>query len=437
MSKLTPQQRAILEAPLTDASIVVVNAYAGTGKTRTLAALAAVLKRTHVYISFNVAVADSSPVQPATTLDALNVAAWTDEKDAPPVFCDSFTVDGCPDASVLYDTINAWASSDDASVTKTHVPTDHPYPWVDIATCVVEDSFAGKRPITHALLQAWVTRPIPYDVLLVDEAQDLNPRQVAYLLAHKGPRIFIGDPHQSIYGFRGANDRMRRLEAVATARYELTQTFRFGPPLTNVVHALTGLKLTGTGKTNVYAPGEYNVNAFIARTQLGLFQAFVAYHERPKPSRVLGRSLLLFTRWLELASTNLDTARGNDLRALELIPRGFKPKQVLSLMGSGVVFSTVHSCKGLEFEMVSLVDDFRVRGVSVVVRGKRPRRRRLGRGGGGRGGSRLVRKSRGISLTEERNLIYVAITRARQGLVLNTSINSLDIVQKWISPSSQ
>jgi len=107
---------------------------------------------------------------------------------------------------------------------------------------------------------------------------------------------------------------------------------------------------------------------------------------------------------------------------------------VLSRMGSGVVFSTVHSCKGLEFEMVSLVDDFRLRGVRVSVPRKRPRRRRVGRGGG-RGG--VVRKSRGISLTEEGNLIYVAITRARQGLVLNTSINSLDILQEWISPSSQ
>ena len=170
------------------------------------------------------------------------------------------------------------------------MPTDHPYPWVDIATCVVDESLTGKRPITHALLQAWVTRPIPYDVLLVDEAQDLNPRQVAYLLAHRGPRVFIGDPHQSIYGFRGANDRMRRLEAVATARYELTQTFRFGPPLTNVVHALTGLELTGTGRTNVYAPGEYAVDAFIARTQLGLLK-LVVYQAQPKPSRVLGRSL--------------------------------------------------------------------------------------------------------------------------------------------------
>ena len=67
----------------------------------------------------------------------------------------------------------------------------------------------------------------------------------------------------------------------------------------------------------------------------------MVYQAQPKPSRVLGRSLLLFKRWLELASTNLDTAQGNDLRALELVPRGFKPNGPFSY---GIWnMATVHS----------------------------------------------------------------------------------------------
>lgn len=47
----------------------------------------------------------------------------------------------------------------------------------------------------------------PYDVVLLDEAQDVNSMQVEIvrrLLAPGGRVIAVGDPHQAIYGFRGA-----------------------------------------------------------------------------------------------------------------------------------------------------------------------------------------------------------------------------------------
>lgn len=51
--------------------------------------------------------------------------------------------------------------------------------------------------------------PLPkYDIVLVDEAQDLNPAQIALvqMMAQAGARIVaVGDRNQSIYGFRGAD----------------------------------------------------------------------------------------------------------------------------------------------------------------------------------------------------------------------------------------
>lgn len=47
-----------------------------------------------------------------------------------------------------------------------------------------------------------------YDVIFVDEAQDLSPIQAMFinkLLSPGGRVIFVGDRHQAIYGFRGAN----------------------------------------------------------------------------------------------------------------------------------------------------------------------------------------------------------------------------------------
>lgn len=46
------------------------------------------------------------------------------------------------------------------------------------------------------------------DLVLVDESQDLNPIQIEIvkrMVGKQGRAIFVGDPHQAIYGFRGAD----------------------------------------------------------------------------------------------------------------------------------------------------------------------------------------------------------------------------------------
>ena len=48
-----------------------------------------------------------------------------------------------------------------------------------------------------------------YDFVFIDEAQDLNPAQIALISAIKNSNpntrfVFVGDPNQAIYGFRGA-----------------------------------------------------------------------------------------------------------------------------------------------------------------------------------------------------------------------------------------
>ncbi len=81
-----------------------------------------------------------------------------------------------------------------------------------------------------------------YDVLLIDEFQDTDPDQWAIIekafIAPNRPTIMIGDPKQSIYGFRNADlvsyGRAAALSEVRT----LTTNFRSDPA---VVHAVTEL----------------------------------------------------------------------------------------------------------------------------------------------------------------------------------------------------
>jgi DNA helicase-2/ATP-dependent DNA helicase PcrA len=75
----------------------------------------------------------------------------------------------------------------------------------------------------------WVTPR--YDMVVVDECQDMNYTQIELALGSctKNGRIFVvGDPYQAIYGFRGADSSsMARLEKRLNAkRLSLTTTYR-------------------------------------------------------------------------------------------------------------------------------------------------------------------------------------------------------------------
>jgi superfamily I DNA/RNA helicase len=80
--------------------------------------------------------------------------------------------------------------------------------------------------LIYASKQVW-----KYDVVMVDEAQDTNParRSLAGLMMARGGRIFfVGDRHQAIYGFTGADaDAVDRIISIfECTRLPLTVTYR-------------------------------------------------------------------------------------------------------------------------------------------------------------------------------------------------------------------
>ena len=406
----TPAQQSIIDVDLSNDDVVVISARAGTGKTHTLAALSKTLQRPYVYLSFNIAIAAASPIQPASTLDAIVLDAYQDLHGAVEIV-DEFKIDH-PRAKDITATIHNWCCSDARDILDIHVVGDPTHK--DIAKAVVADQYTRKQ-FTHGLLQVHAP-PLAYDILLVDEAQDLNPRQVAYLLKHNGPRVFIGDPHQSIYAFRGAADRMERLLEASTKQFALLQSFRFGPEIAYVANNILTVKdaepdVEGCAPPSKIFPPAQDIipNAFIARTHAGLFKALVEFHTRhPVPYDVIGPAKEHVQRWLRLASEETHPAEEHVLRC---IPQdGGKILQSLKKnMTGGVLFCTVHQAKGLEFEVVCLAEDFR----GVVCRSPT------------RGSSKRRSSSSVYSRTEELNLNYVAVTRARRALRVNTSINSL------------
>ena len=84
-------------------------------------------------------------------------------------------------------------------------------------------------------------RPFKFRTVIVDEAQDTNPARrmlVALLLAPGGRVIAVGDQHQAIYGFTGAdNDSLDLIgQQFKAANMNLTVTYRCPKAIVNFVH---------------------------------------------------------------------------------------------------------------------------------------------------------------------------------------------------------
>lgn len=75
-----------------------------------------------------------------------------------------------------------------------------------------------------------------YDVVLVDEGQDLSGVMLDALKKCQRRIVVVGDTHQQIYRFRYAIDAMQSLPA--DENHDLTLSFRFGKPVANLAGLL-------------------------------------------------------------------------------------------------------------------------------------------------------------------------------------------------------
>ncbi len=121
---------------------------------------------------------------------------------------------------------------------------------LELRTRALLDGWANVR-------NAWSER---FELLMVDEFQDTNSRQLAILTALERDNLFtVGDELQSIYGFRHADVslfRARRAELAERGRsLELAQNFRGRAPLLEVVNAVFA-KRFGAGYTPLLAGRE-------------------------------------------------------------------------------------------------------------------------------------------------------------------------------------
>lgn len=274
----TDEQQAIIDAFLARKNLVV-NAYAGTGKTTMLRMLAQANPRLRfVYVAYNAAAkkeaADSFPVN-ARCYTSHGLAyrpmihmskriggpkyirgielAKLMKITAPARLTENRVLAPGQLAAVVKATIMRFCYSADERINRWHVPRD-------LKRFTDEDEIAalqalvppiaqrvwdtdittpdGKVPMEHDFyLKAYqLTHPqLPGDVITLDESQDSNPCVAAMIREQSqyGTQlVMVGDQFQSIYSWRGARDAMADFATQPdVAVLSITQSFRFGPEI--------------------------------------------------------------------------------------------------------------------------------------------------------------------------------------------------------------
>ena len=395
-------------------------------------------------------------------------------------------------AALIMETLNSYCNSGDKTIAEDHVPNrwdvvrkngkeqvalepentrqlvlDAKHVWNTILTKKMarikfdHTTSMKKFQLSNPDLQRWVGQ---HDVLLLDEAQDMNPCMLEICLKQKVPKIVVGDSFQQIYSFRGAVDALKKVENsnLTTVRHTfyLTKSFRFGPEIAFAAQCSLkfllhneGPPMFGSNKRDSILGIKPNNNiektAILARTNLRLFTEMVKLvcskeeHLRPKIAFPSDPTTNDSMGWEKLEQFYLfsagrvheiqgkakynpsfkkpwhqfktQTEAANDFEQLSkiLIVEQYKEKildyvRILKEQTAGsmtdpevkYVFSTVHKFKGLEMDHVILLDDFKFRDIPY---------------------NKFSKRSLAVE-EDEINLLYVALTRAKKILTINPAL---------------
>ncbi len=318
---------------------------------------------------------------------------------------------------------------------------------------VIDPKFRSIGILHDAYLKLWQLHgarlPFIPDVVFLDEAQDLNEVNIAIVQSwlKNAQIVMVGDDNQSIFMWRGAQNALLKVQI--ENELHLTQSFRFGSEVaeiaTHIIRCLreeeilplignpeTGTKVFWDGKPT----GKHTV---LCRTNMGLMDETLNVIQEGKSVCVVGKLdesiKLLESAWFMNQGetdrvTHPDVLMAGDWEGLEVAAKddnelalavrrvkeyGGRIPRIIRELKLGVcsderdaeiVVSTAHKAKGREWDVVRLSDDFK----DPFVYNKK--------------------SQQWEACEEERNLLYVAATRAKKEFYANQVVTSTIAMSK-------
>ena len=475
----TQEQIDIIEAFKTT-RMLKVNAYAGTGKSSTLKLLAEANPESSLYIAFNKSIAQEADskfpnhVECRTTHSLafaafghqlmhklnrpkgkyVNVAGTPSEiakyygiTEFPVTDEDEDNLNCNMVAKLVRDTIKRYEQSSDETLGKKHVPA-----YTIVEYTKNRPSLNKEHLIKEVMMYAerlWEDRKnvhsnvlathdtylklfqlsnpkLNYNIIYLDEAQDTGDAVLDIVLKQDHAKIvLVGDNYQSIYQWRGAINAMQKVNC--PVKY-LTKSFRFGQEIADVATKIISAKRpvigyedvdSGVGVLDYDKPHTriYRTNgALLAEAVEFLsqgssvsceidtrdFQKLIESALELKKGNIKGvkhDSIVPYATWEEMKDAAEEEPEIK--RVINIISQGKDGIFLQSLKhmkmksDADITFTTAHKSKGREWSQVYIAEDFK----NPDKSGKLPE--------------------------QERNLLYVAATRATDKLFVNDSIMML------------
>jgi superfamily I DNA/RNA helicase len=308
---------------------------------------------------------------------------------------------------------------------------------------------SGQIEITHDfyLKKFQLSKPrLDFDFILFDEGQDASPTMLDVFFRQNATKVIVGDKNQQIYGWRYA---INSLDKANFKNYRLGTSFRFRNDIAELAMGVLDWKenLGDFEEVEIKGKGGSNskkVKAILARTNLGLllraidfvsennringiyFEGNINSYTYAEEGASLYDVLNLYNGKKHLVRDTM-IKKMNEIGDLEEYVEKTEERQ-LGLMieivkehgnriprilqdirdlhvdkdkkeEAEMIFSTVHRCKGMEYDEVEIVNDFITEErLEKITESDEPFDQ--------------------AKLNEEINLLYVAITRTKNRLYI-------------------
>lgn len=362
--KPTPEQEQAIEL-FQRGCAMKINAFAGTGKTKTLMMLSKSTQKSGMYLAFNRSLANearrqfprhvicktthqiayhATPDAYKQTRDKMHGTVNSNriaqifhlkEQEVTPEIILSPRLQG----AMILETVRRFMQSRETVIIPDHVPRWGKVCWAEenefktIQKYILRyahklwlrmiDPDDPSVPLGHdGYFKLWALSDpsLPGEYILLDEAQDTNPVMLGVLANQSVPVVYVGDKYQQIYEWRGAINAMEQMETECET--SLTQSFRFGTEIAKAATRL--LRYLGEyreilGNKNIHSSLDcQQPDVIICRTHIGLIENLLRAVQNNQSVYLVGgqreilRLLYGVSRLKEGISTDLPELYGFD-----------------------------------------------------------------------------------------------------------------------------